>query len=381
MRTLMLNVHQQTILRLLIASHGMSRTAIAEKMKLSKAAISTLIKEMLHAGLLEESIPESNGQGRPSVLLKMRADSAYFLGASLTGEDVHLVLIDMHGRVLVSTKMALNLDPAALAHTIAVAIPPLLAQKQLSPDQLIGLGVTLSGFVDENQAVCVQSALLGWRDVPLAALLHEQTGLEISLENDAKALAVSEKIFGVAKKARNFTLITHGDGIGSAHFFQGQLHRGAHGGAGEIAHCTIEPGGRPCRCGKRGCLDTLASLTALRESMRDKALPCRDVAELEALAMKGNSAAIAILHQAGHALGLSIANIIQMNDPEMIVIAHQPNAFDGLLKTVVMQAIDSHVLPAIIGKTPISSIVIHQESWARAAASVAAYRFIVQLPD
>ena len=70
-----------------------------------------------------------------------------------------------------------------------------------------------------------------------------------------------------------------------------------------------------------------------------------------------------------------------MNDPELIVIAHQPASFDGLLKTVVMQSIDSHVLPSIMGKTPISSIVISEQSWARAAASVAAYRFIIQLPD
>ncbi|SNY71910.1 ROK family transcriptional regulator [Pantoea sp. GL120224-02] len=377
----MLNAHQQQILRLLIASHGMSRTAIAENMKLSKAAISPLVKEMLNAGLLEESIPESSGQGRPSVLLKMRADSAYFLGASLLGEYVVLVLIDMHGLVLASTHMPLDPDPQQLTVTLAAAIPDLIAQKGISADQLIGLGVTLSGFVDENQAICVQSALLGWKNVPLADMLKRQTGLDVSLENDAKALAVSEKIFGVAKKARNFTLISHGDGIGSAHFFQGQLHRGAHGGAGEIAHCTIEPGGRPCRCGKRGCLDTLASLTAIRESMRDKALESQTIAELEALAVKGNSAAIAILHQAGHALGLSIANIIQMNDPELIVIAHQPDAFDGLLKTVVMQSIDSHVLPSIMGKTPISSILISEQSWARAAASVAAYRFIIQLPD
>lgn len=377
----MLNAHQQQILRLLIASHGMSRTAIAEKMKLSKAAISTLVKEMLNAGLLEESIPESSGQGRPSVLLKMRADSAYFLGASLLGEHVILVLIDMHGLVLASTQMPLNPDPQQLSVAVAAAIPGLIEKRGISADQLIGLGVTLSGFVDENQSICVQSALLGWKNVPLAEMLNQQTGLDVSLENDAKALAVSEKIFGVAKKARNFTLISHGDGIGSAHFFQGQLHRGAHGGAGEIAHCTIEPGGRPCRCGKRGCLDTLASLTAIRESVRNEALKAQSVAELETLAVKGNRAAIAILHQAGHALGLSIANIIQMNDPELIVIAHQPDSFDGLLKTVVMQSIDSHVLPSIMGKTPISSIVINEQSWARAAASVAAYRYIIQLPD
>ncbi len=377
----MLSAHQQQILRMLIAAQGMSRTEIAQEMKMSKAAISLLIKEMLCAGLLEESIPEASGQGRPSVQLKMRADSAYFVGASLLGEEVMLVLIDMHGKTLAKKTFPLCLDPHLLTTKVAEAIPELLRHKGISQEQLIGLGITLSGFVDEHQEICVQSALLGWKNVPLASMLKEKTGLDVSLENDAKALAVSEKIFGVAKEIKNFTVITHSEGIGAAHFIQGHLHRGAHGGAGEIAHCTIEIGGHPCRCGKRGCLDTIASLNAIRERMVEKKFDQQSLADLDVLATKGNSAAIAILHRAGGALGLAIANIIQILNPELIIIAHMPGAFDGLLHTVIKQSIDSNVLPSISGKTQILTMPINEETWAKSAASVAAYRFLIQLPE
>ncbi|QTF07845.1 ROK family transcriptional regulator [Brenneria izadpanahii] len=377
----MLTPQQQQVLRLIIASQGMSRTALAQKMGISKAAISGVIKEMLADGLLAETDAEANGQGRPAVRLKMRADSAYFIGVSLLGAETRMVLIDMHGKTLIRKAIPLEPQPEALAEGIARALPDLLVSKKIRNEQVIGLGVTLSGFVDEKQETCVQSALLGWRNVPLAALLKQKTGLDVSLENDAKALAVSEKLFGVAKDIKNFTVITHSDGIGSAHYLQGNLNRGAHGGAGEIAHCTIELGGTPCRCGKRGCLDTIASLIAIREMTQAKGLPAGSVDELEKLAAAGNTSAIAILHRAGSALGLAIANIIQLNDPELVVIAHHPQAFEGLLRTVVLQSIESNVLPGISGKTPVSTIIINEDTWARAAASIAAHRFLIHLPD
>ncbi|WP_263973732.1 ROK family protein [Rouxiella badensis] len=91
------------------------------------------------------------------------------------------------------------------------------------------MGVTLSGFIDENQSTCVQSALLGWRDVPLASLVAAATGLEVFIENDAKALAVSEKRFGQARDLDTFTLVSHGAGIGSAFYCRQAAPRSARG--------------------------------------------------------------------------------------------------------------------------------------------------------
>ncbi|MFS2225811.1 ROK family protein [Pantoea sp. B65] len=376
----MLNATQRELLQLISARQGLSRSELALHSGLSKAAISGIIRDMLAAGLLSEAeAMAGNGQGRPSVKLTLRAEAAYFVGISLIAAPASMVLINLSGEIISHCEFPLNNSPQQLVSDIQYSLPRLLERAAISPQQVLGLGVTLSGFIDEHQASCVQSALLGWRNVPLAQLIQQATGIDVFIENDAKALAVSEKLFGHARTLQNFILLSHGDGIGSASFIHGALYRGAHGGAGEIAHCTIEPGGAPCRCGKRGCLDTIASLIALKEQARNQQLNIATLPELERLAINGSTAALDIVHRAGNALGLAIANLIQINDPETVLIAHQPGAFDGLLSTVVRQALESHVLPGFAGKTPLIPFALADNSWAQAAASVAAHRFLIPL--
>lgn len=373
----MLSPLQRQILGAINASAGLSRTELAQTCGLSKAAIGGVVREMIDGGYVHETETVNGpGQGRPSVRLMLRPEGAYFVGVSLLQDPAQMALINLQGEIIARASFVLDREPEALARNIALALPRLLAGQLDASERLIGMGVTLSGFIDENQSICVQSALLGWRDVPLARLIAAASGVEVFIENDAKALAVSEKRFGQARDLDTFTLVSHGAGIGSAHFIAGKLHRGLHGGAGEIAHCTLELNGTPCRCGKRGCLDTLASLNAIMEMARQEGLSVDSLAELEQLAASGTAAAIRILHRAGSALGLAIAHLIQIIDPSLILIAHQQGAFGGLLGTVVQQSIETNVLPGFAGLTPVKTFAINEDTWVRAAASIAAHRFL-----
>ncbi|MCC3704778.1 ROK family transcriptional regulator [Rouxiella badensis] len=373
----MLSSLQRQILGAINSAAGLSRTELAQVCGMSKAAIGGVVREMIDAGYLHESETVNGpGQGRPSVRLMLRPEGAYFIGVSLLQTPAQMALINLQGEIIARAGFTLSREPEALAQNIAHAFPDLLEGHTDAAARLIGMGVTLSGFIDENQSTCVQSALLGWRDVPLASLVAAATGLEVFIENDAKALAVSEKRFGQARDLDTFTLVSHGAGIGSAHFIAGRLHRGLHGGAGEIAHCTLELNGTPCRCGKRGCLDTIASLNAIMEMAREENLGLSSLAELEQLASGGSAAAIRILHRAGTALGLAIAQLIQILDPSLILIAHQAGAFGGLLGTVVQQSIETNVLPGFAGLTPVRTFPIDEDTWVRAAASIAAHRFL-----
>ncbi|WP_459176584.1 ROK family protein [Ewingella americana] len=376
----MLTPLQRRILGAIAASDGLSRTDLVQLSGMSKAAVSGVVREMIDAGFLfeAESVP-GTGQGRPSVRLLVQPDGAYFAGVSLLQDPAHMVLINLHGEILSRVSFPLSNVPQQLADEIASALPALLEHHADAAEKLLGLGVTLSGFIDEHQSTCVQSALLGWRDVPLANLISQTTGMDVAIENDAKALAVSEKRFGHARELNSFTLVSHGAGIGSAHFIAGHLYRGAHGGAGEIAHSTIELNGTPCRCGKRGCLDTIASLNAVMQAAKAEGLNVSTMAQIEALASKGNNQAVRILHHAGTALGLAVSHLIQINDPEMILIAHQEGAFSGLFGTVVQQSIDANVLPGVAGLTSVRTFSLNDDTWARAAASIAAHRFLVGL--
>ncbi|AYG63012.1 ROK family transcriptional regulator [Rhizobium jaguaris] len=372
----MLTSSQRQLLRVISESGPLSRTVLAASMGLSKAAMSGIARDLITLGVLHET-ETVYGQGRPSILLDLHPEGAFFVGISLLEDPAPMVLSDLNGKIIARENMPLSRDPEIIAGLIADALPKLLAGRPDVADKLSGLGVALSGFVDEKQANCVQSTLLGWQDVPLAKIVRQKTGVETFIENDAKAVAVSEKLFGIARDIRNFSVVSFGDGIGCAHFIRGKLYRGNHGGAGEIAHCTIEPNGSPCRCGKRGCLDTVASIKAIKEMSKAEGLSCTSLTELEEEASVGNAVAIRILHRAGAALGLAIAHIIQFNDPGMILITHVEGNFDGLFGTVVQQAIEANVLPRYAGQTPIRTQRVDSDIWARGAASIAAHNFLI----
>lgn len=372
----MLTSTQRQLLRVISGSGPLSRTDLALQMGLSKAAMSGLARDLIDLGVLHET-ETVYGQGRPSVLLDLRPECAFFVGVSLLEDPAPMVLSDLNGNIIARQTMPFSRDPVAIANLIKECLPKLLDGRPDIAEKLSGIGIALSGFVDEKQANCVQSTLLGWQDVPLAKIVSEKTGIETFIENDAKAIAVSEKLFGTAREMQNFSVVSLGDGIGCAHFVDGKLYRGNHGGAGEIAHCTIELGGLPCRCGKRGCLDTIASMKAIKEMSRAEGLSCTSISDLEEVAAGGTASAIRILHKSGAALGLAIAHLIQMNDPGMILITHVEGSFDGLFGTVMQQSIEANVLPRYAGQTPIRTRLVDTDIWSRGAASIAAHNFLI----
>ncbi|WP_026869769.1 ROK family transcriptional regulator [Inquilinus limosus] len=367
-----------------VADHGpLSRSELAVLTGLSKAAITGLSRELIEDGALEESEVASapSRQGRPSILLRLNPTHGYFIGASIVEEPVTMVLTDLQGAVLGQRTAPWSNDPQRIADTIRDAAPRLLGEAGVPADRLRGIGVALSGLVNNDQDRCLHSANLGWFDLPVAAMVQQATGVPAFLENDANAVATGERLYGQARDYRTFTTVTFGDSIGCAHYVDGALYRGHGGGAGEIAHCTIEPGGLPCRCGKRGCLDTVAPGQAILGQARARGLPASTTAEVEALAAQGDIEAIAILHRAGGALGLAIAHVIQVNDPEFVLIVDVEGTMGPLFRTVTRQAIEANVLPRLAASTTIRFHHATRALWARGAASIAAHRFLTRAEE
>lgn len=370
----MFNPGHLQLLRIISESGPLSRTELAARAGISKAGVSSLTRDLVDGGMLVAT-GTVHGQGRPSIRLGLGSDSAYFVGVSLVERPVVMVLTDMNGRIVGRHEIGWADDPVAIGRLIARGLPALLAGHDRAAERLVGVGIALSGYVDPSQRTCIKSTLLGWQDVAAGALIEAEIGLPTAIENDARAVALGEKLFGAARDSRSFSLISVGDGIGCAHVIEGKLYRGAHGGAGEIAHATIEPDGLPCRCGKRGCLDTVSSLMAIRSNARVAGLP-EDIDSLERLAGAGNGEAIAILHRAGSALGLAIAQMIQIVDPERILVMHLHQALDGLYGAAARAAIEANVIPRVAGDIAVQFRKVSGDVWARGAASVGVDRFL-----
>ena len=369
-----------TVLKALLKSGPMARTSIADATHLSRSMITEVSQELIDVGLLQESPAPHSGQrrGRPSVLLSIRAKHAYFVGVNITERPPLMVLTDTHSKVVAEHAMAESDTLEQVVRSIRRGLASLLRSAAVSRDRVLGIGIAISGFVDHRTGICLYSAALNWHEASIATAVQRATRITTYLENDANAFAMAEKLFGWARELDNFSVVTLGPQIGCAHYVQGVLQHGHKGGAGEIAHITMERDGPRCRCGKRGCLDMIAAGNAIAAAAKAQNPAAATVAELEVFAGRGNVAAISLLRKAGDALGLAVASLIQINNPELILFADFEGFGNGVFSTTVRQTVENNILPRFLSSTRLLFHRVDRNALARGAASVAISRYLFE---
>lgn len=368
------------VIEALLQSGPMSRSALAEQTNLGRSALTEISDALLQAGLLLEVavVRNSPGKGRPSTLLSVNPERGYFVGIDVGEDPMLMVLTNLAGDILSQHQIPEKNDPQKIAEAIRRGIRHLVSPRERSARPILGLGIALSGLVDHETGVCIHSSALGWHDVPIAAIVRQATGIPTSVDNDANAAAIAEKLFGKAREARNFSVVTLGARIGCAHYIRGRLYRGNDGGAGEISHITVAPGGELCPCGKRGCLNMLAASEEIVEKAKAARLSGSNVRSIEVLAAKGNPQAITILRAAGEALGFALASVIQVNNPELVLVEDIAGFESGLFTVTTRQTIENNILPRFLASTRLFFHHVEPTFLARGAASVAAHKFLFE---
>ncbi len=215
-------------------------------------------------------------------------------------------------------------------------------------------GVAVPGIVDEASGTAVYAANLGWRDVPLRALLSERLGgIPVALGHDVRTGGLAEGRIGAGRDAGRFLFVPLGTGIAGAIGIGGRIEAGAHGSAGEIGHIVVRPGGRACGCGQRGCLETLASAAAVG---RDWAAACGDpgagAADAAKAVASGDERALAVWRDAVDALADGLVTGLTLLDPEMLIIGGGLAEAGDTLFTPLREAVRRRVtfqrLPSIV---------------------------------
>jgi predicted NBD/HSP70 family sugar kinase len=221
-----------------------------------------------------------------------------------------------------------------------------------------------------------ESPILGWHGVPLARLVAEASGLPAVVENDVNTLAIAEQWFGAGRDVDWFCVVTVGAGVGCGLVLDGQLAHGAMGAAGELGHCTIEPDGAPCSCGKRGCLETVASDGAILAAIRAAGCdPGADIAAAAARARDGDERCRAAFARAGEALGQGIAMLANLVNPSLIVLSGEGVVASDLLLQALRESLDRHAFPSARG-CDVLARPLGDEIWARGAASTVVERLV-----
>ncbi|HSY89584.1 MAG TPA: ROK family transcriptional regulator, partial [Verrucomicrobiae bacterium] len=248
---------------------ALSRAEIARLTALSSQTISNIVAELEQSGILKAAAPRRAGRGQPATPLSIDPDGAYSIGLQLDHQMLVGVLADLSGRIRARAAAAVDQPgPDSALPAMRRMVAKLRRTRGLDPDPdcLLGIGVAMPGpFGVEGITSVGPTALPGWQDYPLAAELQRATGLPTIVENDATAAAIGERLHGAARQLTSFVYLFVGTGLGAGLILGGQLYRGNARNAGEIGHMIVEPGGKPCVCGNRGCLERYLSLRAVYE--------------------------------------------------------------------------------------------------------------------
>jgi glucokinase len=228
--------------------------------------------------------------------------------------------------------------PDAVVQTV-VALAGSLAEKArangLSP---VAVGVVVPGAIDEAGGIARWSANVGFRDVPLRSLVAAATGLPAALGHDVRGGGLAEARWGAGRGFRQVLFMPIGTGIAAAHVVNGVAFSGAHGAAGEIGHVIVKPDGAPCRCGARGCLEAVASASAVARRYADLTGVKVDAATVSARAASGESVAAQVWVEAVAALASGVLTAITLYDPEVVVVGGgMAGAGGALLDPLVAQ--------------------------------------------
>ena len=253
-----------------IRLHGpLSRASIARHSGLSIQTISNIAEELIVSGLLREEGLRQGGRGAPAVDLALDPDGGFTFGISLDHRRLVIVLVDITGRQRRQATVDIErLTPDEVLPLIQRTASTLAEEEKARTDRLWGAGVVMPMLFENGQPVAFgPTSMPTWQNVAIVERLSAMLAMPVLVENDATAAAVGEQLYGIGRRLRDFFYVYIGVGIGGGMILSGHPYRGSAGRAGELGHVVVEPGGRPCACGNRGCLERYASLSAAQAAL------------------------------------------------------------------------------------------------------------------
>ncbi|WP_203742895.1 ROK family transcriptional regulator [Catellatospora bangladeshensis] len=360
-----------------------SRAEIAAATGLNKATVSSLVADLIDRRLLRETGLTEHRIGRPATMLVLDGSPYAAIGIEVNADYLTAVAIDLAGQQVLSWRRSfagLASSPAQAATAIAAlgrrAVNRVLKEER----RVLGLTIGVPGLVDPD-GVVIMAPNLGWHDVNLRDIVNRalgEPGFPVAVDNDANLAVLAESRYGEFAGAQNLVYLTGEVGIGAGIISDGRPLRGHRGFPGEIGHLTVDPQGPPCGCGRRGCLEAIAGISAIIARVLPEVAGDGDITDLQpevdevVRRARGNDpAALRALDEVGRALGIGVAILANLLDPEVVVLGGYfvPLA-PWLLPAVEAELRDRRIGPEQGGARVSASILDHGAAATGGAATV-----------
>ena len=350
----------------------LSRARISERTGLNKATVSSLVSDLIGAGLVSEIGTGESSGGRKPVMLLFNAGAGYAVGIDVGVNYIRGLLTDLAGAPVARRYTAIaKRNPEDVLSVLYDVIRRLIAEAPPSRYGVVGIGIGVSGIVDDGGTILF-APNLEWRNVPLRRLVEERFGLPCVIDNEANVGAAGELRYGAGRGFADQIYVSVGIGIGSGIIINRELYRGKSGFSGELGHMSIEADGRPCSCGNLGCWELYAS----EKSLLEHGEPYASFEAAAAAAERGDGQAVRLLETIGGYLGTGIANIVNVFNPEAVILGNRICIAERFVRGAVEREIERRTQPYHRGGMRLLFAELGEQSAVRGAAGYAISRFI-----
>jgi len=359
------------------ANRGISRADLAEKMGLTRAAVTIIINDLISNGIIVNTESRSAASGRPPVVLEINPNQGLVAAIDMGATHLSVALGDFSARILEEVEVAFRIDrgPQECLQKADTILRELLQKRDLSTNDLSAVGVGVPGPVIADRGMVMAPPIMpGWDRFPIRATLEQKWGTAVTLNNDAELGALGEWAYGAGRGEKNLAFIKVGSGIGAGLIINQQIYGGNSGSAGEIGHLTVDENGPLCACGNHGCLEAFAGGHAIasqgrklvasgkRTLLSEKGLDSLTARDVVEAARRGDLAAQEIIKRSGTFIGIAIAGLINLINPSTVIIGGGVAQVGDLLTGPIRQAVRERSLRASEHSVRITTAMLGRRS-------------------
>ncbi len=392
-QSLLKDINRKKIMRVIYDRNESSRAEIKNLIKQDGKTVTNITNSLIRDGLIMPRGYSVFTGGRRRELLILNPSYGYIIGIYLDVNFLIGIVTDFQSRVLLRERIPVSPteSKASLVSKIRKTIDFLVKTQKIPHEKILGIGLVASGFYNQEEGKWLLSVNnLHWKDVPIVSLLQTQWTCPIYLEDCSRALALGEKWFGIAKNKENFICLDIGEGIGCAIVQESRLYRGSTNFAGELGHTVVVPDGDLCSCGKRGCLESVASGWALVKKVKclidngaktlvlDLCKGDREAIEADMIfqaAHHGDRVATDLLNTASKYLGMAIANMINLLNPELVIFSGHFSTSEDFSLLSLKDKIKVYAMPQSFAKVEIATSQLGEEAAVLGATTLVHDRF------
>ena len=323
-KNLLKRLNRTATLRLVWSEPGISRSAVAERIGITKSTVTQSVAELEESGWLSSGNSDSTTTpGRPTIPMHLNTQNFVMLGAEIKVREINVLAVDAHGKIIAQQQSHGDYRNVsqALDH-FEHSIKAICQDPSLEHRTILGLGVGVPGPVDISQGLVQHAPNLGWKRIALHTMISERIPeiKNLHVDNDSNFAIFAEYMFGTNKQSADLMYLYIETGIGGGLILGHKLYRGRHGFAGEIGHMTVLPNGTRCSCGNQGCAETLFSLWALLETYQKETKQKISIQTFLEKLEQQDPVVHRITNKAGMYLGIFLGSLANVFDPKLIIV-------------------------------------------------------------